>query len=96
MAMIYTEDQLSIRDLIRDFMAKRVKPYLRELDDKGEFPQDIYREAFEMGLHCLQIPEEFGGAGLDYVTMAVALEEMGRCDPGFAITMSRNRGRPIS
>ncbi|SCH05606.1 Acyl-CoA dehydrogenase%2C short-chain specific [uncultured Clostridium sp.] len=87
MAMIYTEDQLSIRDLIRDFMAKRVKPYLRELDDKGEFPQDIYREAFEMGLHCLQIPEEFGGAGLDYVTMAVALEEMGRCDPGFAITM---------
>ena len=41
MTMIYTEDQLSVRDLIRDFMTRRVKPYLRELDDKGEFPQDI-------------------------------------------------------
>lgn len=85
--MIYTEDQLSIQELIRDFMKKRVKPYIHELDEKGEFPHDIYKEAFDLGLHCLQIPEEFGGAGLDYTTMAVALEEMGKCDPGFAITM---------
>ena len=87
MATIYTEDQLGIQELIRNFMKKEVKPYLRELDDKGEFPLDIYKQAFELGLHCLQIPEEFGGAGIDYVTMAVALEEMGKCDPGFAITM---------
>ncbi|MCI8661014.1 MAG: acyl-CoA dehydrogenase [Lachnospiraceae bacterium] len=87
MATIYTEDQISVQELIGDFMKKKVKPYLRELDDRGEFPQDIYKEAFKLGLHCLQIPEEFGGAGLDYVTMAVALEEMGKCDPGFAITM---------
>lgn len=87
MATIYTKDQLGIQELIRNFMKKEVKPYLRELDDKGEFPLDIYKQAFELGLHCLQIPEEFGGAGIDYVTMAVALEEMGKCDPGFAITM---------
>lgn len=87
MATIYTEDQLGIQELIGNFMKKEVKPYLRELDDKGEFPLDIYKQAFELGLHCLQIPEEFGGAGIDYVTMAVALEEMGKCDPGFAITM---------
>ena len=87
MATIYTEDQLGIQELIGNFMKKEVKPYLRELDDKGEFPLDIYKQAFELGLHCLQIPEEFGGAGIDYVTMAVALEEMGKCDPGFSITM---------
>lgn len=87
MATILTEDQLGIQKMIRDFMAKSVKPRLRDLDEKGEFPQDIYKEAFEMGLHCLQIPEQFGGAGLDFMTMAVALEEMGRGDPGFAITM---------
>lgn len=41
MATIYTEDQLGIQELIRNFMKKEVKPYLRELDDKGEFPLDI-------------------------------------------------------
>lgn len=87
MATILTEDQLGIQKMIRDFMSKRVRPQLQELDEKGEFPQDIYKEAFDMGLHCLQIPEQFGGAGLDFMTMAVALEEMGRGDPGFAITM---------
>lgn len=87
MAIILTEDQITIRDTIRDFMEKSVKPRLLKLDESGEFPQDIYKQAFEMGLHCLQIPEQFGGAGLDYTTMAVALEEMGRCDPGFGITM---------
>lgn len=87
MATILTEDQLGIQKMIRDYMTKSVKPRLRELDEKGEFPQDIYKEAFEMGLHCLQIPEQYGGAGLDFMTMAVALEEMGRGDPGFAITM---------
>ena len=46
-----------------------------------------YKKAFDMGLHVLNIPEEFGGAGLDHCTPAVALEEMGRVDPGFAITM---------
>ena len=87
MALILTEDQQSIKDLVRDFMEKTVKPQIAEYDVSGEFPQPIYKEAFELGLHCLQIPEEFGGAGLDHQTMAVALEEMGRVDPGFAITM---------
>ena len=87
MAVILTEDQQSIRDLIRDFMENRVKPEIAQYDESGEFPQEIYKDAFEMGLHCLQIPEAFGGAGLDHLTMAIALEEMGRVDPGFAITM---------
>jgi alkylation response protein AidB-like acyl-CoA dehydrogenase len=87
MANLLTEDQIAIKELIRDFMKEKVKPHLRELDEKGEFPQEIYQEAYKLGLHCLQIPEQYGGAGLDFLTMAVALEEMGRGDPGFAITM---------
>ena len=87
MAMILTEDQLAIKETVRSFMEKEVKPVMGQYDASGEFPTELYEKAFEMGLHILNIPEEVGGAGLDHVTMAVALEEMGRVDPGFAITM---------
>ena len=84
---LLTEDQIAIRDTVRAFMEKEVKPVMGQYDASGEFPVELYQKAFDMGLHVLNIPEEFGGAGLDHCTMAVALEEMGRVDPGFAITM---------
>ena len=84
---LLTEDQIAIRDTVRAFMEKEVKPVMGQYDASGEFPVELYKKAFDMGLHVLNIPEEFGGAGLDHCTMAVALEEMGRVDPGFAITM---------
>ena len=87
MAMILNEEQESIKSLVREFMEKIVKPEMAKYDESGEFPEEIHKSAFEMGLHCLQIPEEYGGAGLSHMCMAVALEEMGRVDPGFAITM---------
>ena len=87
MAITLTQDQLAIRDLVRSFMENEVKPVMGQYDASGEFPTKVYEKAFEMGLHILNIPQEEGGAGLDNVTMAVALEEMGRVDPGFAITM---------
>lgn len=90
MAMILTEEQQDLKEMIRDFMEKRIKPEIAKYDESGEFPVELYKEAFEMGLHCLNIPQEFGGEGLDCTTMAVVLEEMGRVDPGFAITMLSN------
>ena len=87
MAVILTEEQQGIKEMVRSFMEKSVKPHIGEYDKSGEFPEELYKQGFEIGLHIMNIPEEFGGVGLDNVTMAVALEEMGRVDPGFAITM---------
>ena len=87
MAVILTEEQRDIKEMVRSFMEKAVKPHIGEYDKSGEFPVELYKQGFEIGLHIMNIPEEFGGLGLDNVTMAVALEEMGRVDPGFAITM---------
>lgn len=53
----------------------------------GELPMAAYDKALEMGLHCMEIPEEFGGGGIDYMTVAAACEEMGKVDAGFATTM---------
>lgn len=84
---LLTEDQLSLQKLVRDFTVQKLKPYIKEFDESGQFPVDIYKESFELGFHILNIPEEFGGAGLSYTDMVIVLEEMAKVDPGFGITM---------
>ena len=87
MGYLLNEDQQSIVASVKDFMEKEVAPICAACDRTGELPMDAYRKAFDMGLHCMEIPEEFGGAGMDYMTVAAAHEEMGKVDAGFATTM---------
>lgn len=87
MGYLLDESKQSIVNGIRDFMEKEVAPICAAHDRSGELPTEAYRKAFEMGLHCMEIPEEFGGAGIDYMTVAAASEEMGKVDAGFATTM---------
>lgn len=90
MAMILTDEQQDLKYLVRDFMEGEVKPVMGKYDLSGEFPTDLYEKGFEIGLHTMNIPEKYGGLGLNNQTMAVVLEEMGRVDPGYAITMLSN------
>lgn len=94
MDFLLTEDQRELRGLIGTFMREEVKPHIAEYDESGEFPVEIYQKAFELGFHALHIPEEYGGSGLDFTTMGILLEEMGRVDSGFALTMLAT-GTPI-
>ena len=87
MSRLLTEEQASIVKTIHDFLNKELKPNLRELDRDGTFPDDIYRRSFELGLNSFEIPEAFGGLGLDYSTAAAIYEEMGYFDAGIALTM---------
>lgn len=86
MSNFLTEEQKDLQSLVKEFMQKEVKPRLRELDHAGEFPVDIYKQGFEMGLHLLSIPERFGGLGMDHLTETIMLEEIGKVDPAIAIT----------
>ena len=87
MSIELTQEQKELKELIRSFMEREVQPFMSQYDESGEFPVEIYKKAFELGLHCLSIPEEYGGSGLSQTTMGILLEEMGYTDPGFAITM---------
>lgn len=87
MAYLLTEEQRDLKKLIGDFMKGEVKPLIPEVDESGEFPVALYKKAFELGFHMLEIPEEYGGSGLDHETIGVLLEEMGYTEPGFAITL---------
>lgn len=87
MALIYTEEQSELIAMVREFVTREIQPRIADCDRAGECPPDFFDSAFEMGLHLLEIPEEFGGGGLDFETTAMVFEELGRVDAGYAITL---------
>jgi alkylation response protein AidB-like acyl-CoA dehydrogenase len=67
-----------IRDSVRDFAQNEIVPRAAEIDRTGEFPLDILKKMSDLGLMGLPIPEEYGGAGADYTSYCLALEEITR------------------
>jgi alkylation response protein AidB-like acyl-CoA dehydrogenase len=83
-----TPEQELIRDTVRTFARDRVAPVAEELDRESRFPYDLVAELGELGLMGLPIPEEYGGAGGDTVSYAIAIEELTRIDSSVAITVA--------
>ena len=83
-----TSEQELIRETVRTFALERVQPVAAELDLSGTFPYDLVAELGELGLMGLPIPEEYGGAGGDTVSYAIAVEELTRIDSSVAITVA--------
>jgi alkylation response protein AidB-like acyl-CoA dehydrogenase len=71
------EEQEMFRGLVHDFVAREVKPRAKETDESGEFNWPAVRKMGPMGLLGLEVPEEYGGAGVDAVSAAIAIEELG-------------------
>jgi short/branched chain acyl-CoA dehydrogenase len=83
-----TEEQELVRATVREFARERVAPVAAELDHESRFPYDIVAELAELGLMGMTIPEEYGGAGADTVSYAIAVEELTRVDSSVAITVA--------
>jgi alkylation response protein AidB-like acyl-CoA dehydrogenase len=86
----FTEDQLSIQSIARDFAQKRIMPVAAELDAKGEFPLDNIREMGQLGLMGIEVPHEYGGAGMDPIAYVLAMIEIAAADAATATIMSVN------
>ncbi|WP_303869849.1 acyl-CoA dehydrogenase family protein [Acetobacterium wieringae] len=87
MSLLYTDEQKALIALVKEMAENEIKPHVQELDEKGECPKDLFKWAFDMGLHMLEIPEEYGGTGLSYETTAMIFEELAKVDAGYAITL---------
>jgi alkylation response protein AidB-like acyl-CoA dehydrogenase len=81
-----TEEQELLRRTVRDFAVSKVAPIAEELDREQRFPYELVAEMAELGLMGIPIPEEYGGAGADTVSYAIAVEELTRIDSSVAIT----------
>jgi short/branched chain acyl-CoA dehydrogenase len=83
-----TPEQELVRDTVREFARGRVAPVAEELDRESRFPYELVAELGELGLMGLPVPEEYGGAGGDTVSYALAVEELTRVDSSVAITVA--------
>jgi short-chain 2-methylacyl-CoA dehydrogenase len=82
------QDQELVRSTVREFAQQRVAPAAEELDRESRFPYELVGELAELGLMGMTIPEEYGGAGADTVSYAIAVEELTRVDSSVAITLA--------
>jgi alkylation response protein AidB-like acyl-CoA dehydrogenase len=90
MSIPYTEDQRSLIAMVRQMMEKEVKPYVAECDRTGVCPIELFKPAIDMGLHMLEIPEKYGGGGMDFQTTAMVYEEIAKVDAAYAATLVTN------
>ena len=86
--MLLNEDQTMVRDAMRDFAQRELWPHAARWDKTHEFPHQAHRGLAELGAYGICVPEELGGAGLDYLSLAVVLEEIAAGDGGTSTVIS--------
>jgi alkylation response protein AidB-like acyl-CoA dehydrogenase len=82
------EDQLQIKQTIREFAEAELRPHVMEWDESQHFPVELRPKFAEIGVMGVLVPEQYGGAGLGYVEYAVIIEELARVDPSVALAIA--------
>src|SRR5512135_1424751 len=81
-----TEEQRAIQEMVHDFAEKEIVPRANDIDKRDEFPADLFRKMGEHGLMGLPFPEQYGGAGADTLSQALAVEEISRASGSIGLT----------
>lgn len=83
----FNEEQKLIRDTVRDFAKSRLEPVAERMDQDDYWPHDLFLELGELGLLGPTVGEDYGGAGSDYITQAIILEELAKISPAFSLSI---------
>lgn len=84
----YTDDQIAVRDMTRQFVSSEVAPCALDWDREAKIPPDVVRKAGALGLFGVTVPEEHGGAGADFLSYLLATEELAAGDAGLCNTIN--------
>jgi len=84
----YSENQLMISDMIRDFAAKEITPNIMEWDESQFFPKDLFHQMGNLGLLGVLVPSEYGGSGFGYQEYVTAIIELSKVDPSIGLSMA--------
>jgi len=88
--MVLDQDHLMVRDAVRTFVREAITPHAAQWDREKTFPKDVHRQLAGLGAYGVLVPEEYGGAGLDALALAVILEEIAAGDGGTSTAISVN------
>jgi len=86
----FTKEQEMLRDMVRDFAEKEIKPYAREVDETSKMRYETFEKLGELGLLGIPFPEEYGGAGGDTISYCIAVEEIGKACGGTGLSYAAN------
>lgn len=92
MDFTFTERELEVKKLARDFAEKEIAPYVMKYDELQEFPFDIVKKLSELGFMGIIFPEEFGGSDFSVTEYAIIIEEISRIDPSVGLTVASHNG----
>jgi alkylation response protein AidB-like acyl-CoA dehydrogenase len=87
-----SENQTIIKNTIRDFAEKNIRPVIMDYDESQEFPLEIMKQLGELGFLGILVPEEYGGAGLSYIDFSIIIEELAKVDPSIALSVAAHNG----
>ena len=90
MNFLFTEEQLELQEMVREFVEKEITPIAGAMDEENATRPELFEKAADMGLLNVIVPEEYGGLGLDSVTVAMMYEELGKGCAGVATSMAAN------
>ena len=90
MSLELSEEHRMLQQAVRDFARKEIVPIAAEFDESGEFPIDTVRKMGEMGLMGIEVPEEYGGAGMDTIAYALTMIEVAKADASHSTIVSVN------
>ncbi|HEY4903725.1 MAG TPA: acyl-CoA dehydrogenase family protein, partial [Candidatus Sulfotelmatobacter sp.] len=82
-----TEDEILFRDNIRQFADDKIRPLVKEMDEKGVFEKDLLHEFFQLGLMGIEIPEQYGGGSAKFFEAILAVEELSRVDASAGVVV---------
>jgi butyryl-CoA dehydrogenase len=85
-----TEEQALLKTAVRQFAEETIRPRAAAIDQSGEFPKDLFRQAGELGLAGVSVPPEYGGAGMDVVSYSIVIEEISRVCANMGVILSVN------
>ena len=87
MNLTFTEEQEMMRKMVRDFAENEIAPFIEKMEN-GEFPREILRKMGELGLMGIPVPEKYGGAGMDFTSYIIAINELSKVSATIGVILS--------
>ena len=91
-----SDEQALLRRSVREFAESEIRPYVRAWDDAQHFPTELVPKLAALGLMGMQIPDEYGGAGMSAVDYCVCIEELARVDPSVSLSVAAHNGLGVA
>ncbi|WEG16815.1 acyl-CoA dehydrogenase [Alkalihalophilus pseudofirmus] len=88
MDLRFTEEQEMMRKMVRDFAQEQITPFIEEMEENETFPREIVNKMGELGLMGIPIPEEYGGAGMDFTSYIIAINELSKVSATVGVILS--------